>query len=181
MPILSVRKCIILLVVASFVPLQVEAVYANSQYKRYMDPRGRFGFDYPATMTVQQHNPDHVSVFHPKASLRISVFVENRPPNSTAEVKPFLDAFKSQLSKEHSSVKVLEEGNLPGSKDKQGYLICYYVDKKGSKYVQLVQYYVTKRRILQMVISDRPAGFKNLQTVIRKIHHSLKINEPKLN
>ena len=170
----------ILLIASSYAAFPVEATYAHSQYKRYMDPAGRFGFDYPATMTVQQHSSDHVSVFHPKASLRISVFIENRPPNSAAKVQPFLDAFKSQLIKEHTSVKVLEEGNLPGSKDKQGYLICYYVDKKGSKYVQLVQYYVTKRRILQMVISDRPTGFKNLQAVIRKIHHSLKINEPKL-
>ena len=179
---LSVRIPVILFIVAGLTSIYIEVSHASeSQYTQYVDSEGRFRFEYPTTMTVQRHGPDYVSVFHPKASLRISVFIENRQSKSTVQVKPFLDALKNQLVKEHALVKVLEEGHLPGPKNRQGYLICYYIDKKGSKYVQLVQYYVTKRRILQMVISDRPKGFKNLQAVIRKIHHSLRVNEQKLN
>jgi hypothetical protein len=46
--------------------------------------------------------------------------------------------------------------------------------------VQLVQYYVTEDRLLQMIISDRPEGFRNLQKVIRQIHQSLRIMKPAL-
>jgi hypothetical protein len=149
-------------------------------YAQYKDPLGRFIFDYPATMKVRGADPDQVTVFHQGATLRISVYVEKRPRKGDSKVEPLLEAFKKRLKEDVKEPTILEEGKTPGSRDSQGYIICSFKDQRGVDYVQLVHYCVGEERVLQMIISDRTAGFKNLAPVIRKIHQSLKIIDPKL-
>ena len=162
-----------------------DASGAEGQYARYSDPQNRFSFSYPATMKVEKPSPDEVKIYHPGATLRINVFVEKRTQKqadkpSAPQAQPLLEALKVRLKHEITDATILEEGHLPGSKDRQGYLICYFVDRKATKHVQLVQYFVTERSLLQMVISDHPVGFKNLQEVIRKVHGSLEVKQDKL-
>jgi hypothetical protein len=149
-------------------------------YKQYKDPRQRFTFDYPATMKVVAKNPDEVKISHPKATLRIRVFVEEKPKKRVPTAAALLETIKKNLKKELKSASILEEGTLPGLKGAQGYVICFFRDRRNMELVQLLQYYVTEDRHLQMIISDRPEGFKNLQKVIRHIHQSLRINKPNL-
>ncbi|MEJ2715564.1 MAG: hypothetical protein P8182_00235 [Deltaproteobacteria bacterium] len=156
------------------------ATGSQSGYKKYEDPLGRFSFEYPATMKVTATSPDHVKVTHPKATLRINIFIQKRPRKRDPRVRPVLEALKRALKQDMKDASVIEEGKLRGPGDRQGYLICSFRDQRGIKYVQLVHYAVSEDRLLQMIISDRPRGFKNLEKVIRKIHHSLKIHNPKL-
>ncbi len=149
-------------------------------YKQYLDPAGRFSFEYPATMKLEAANKDEVKVYHPAASCRISVFIEQRQGKSNLTADILLAVLKKRLQEEMKNVSVLGEGKLAGLKGSQGYIAVSFTDKKGTQLVQLVQYYVSEDRFLQMTISDRPEGFKNLETVIRKIHQSLKILNPKL-
>lgn len=155
-----------------------QAADRSDPYTTYIDPKGRFSFDYPSTMTVHTRGPNEVTISHPKATLRISVYVDRRPPGKSADVAPLLAAFKLRLKQEMKQASIVEEGHLPGPKKAQGYVICAFTDARGVKYVQLVHYYVTKDRLLQMIISDRPQGFRNLAKVIRTIHRSLKILKP---
>jgi hypothetical protein len=84
------------------------------------------------------------------------------------------------LQEEMKKVSVLGEGKLEGLQGSQGYVAASFTNQKGVQMVQMVQYYVSEDRFLQMTFSDRAEGFKNLETVIRKIHQSLKILKPKL-
>jgi hypothetical protein len=149
-------------------------------YKQYVDPEGRFSFEYPATMKLETANNDEVKVYHPAASFRISVFVERRQVKSDLTADILLAVLKKRLQEEMKNVAVLGEGKLANLKGSQGYVAVSFTDKKGTQLVQMVQYYVSEDRFLQMTISDRPEGFKNLETVIRTIHQSLKILNPKL-
>jgi hypothetical protein len=149
-------------------------------YEQYLDPAGRFSFEYPATMKLQSKGIDEVKIYHPAASFRISVFVEQRRGGSNLTAEVLLAALKKRLKEEMKNVSVLGEGKLPGLQGSQGYVAVSFTDKKGTQLVQMVQYYVSEDRFLQMTISDRPEGFKNLETVIRRIQQSLKILKPKL-
>jgi hypothetical protein len=149
-------------------------------YKQYVDPAGRFSFEYPATMNLQSTSNDEVKIYHPAASFRISVFVGQRQGQSKLTADVLLAALKKRLQEEMKNVSVLGEGKLAGLQGSQGYVAVSFTDKKGTQLVQMVQYYVSEDCFLQMTISDRPEGFKNLETVIRKIHQSLKILKPKL-
>jgi len=149
-------------------------------FKQYTDPNRRFVFDYPAGMEVAASNPDEVKVFHSSATLRINVFIEARPPRAIPRAEVLLEAFKKGLQDEMRDVSILEEGKHSGLGESQGYVICSFKDKRGIFLVQLVQYYVTKNRLLQLIISDRPEGFKNLAEVIRKVHGSFRIIDPSL-
>lgn len=131
-------------------------------------------------MDVTADSADAVTVRHPRAGLRISVFVEKRAKTGSAKVKPFLEAFKAGLKKEMKKSRILKEGKLRGAEDSQAYVVCSFTDKRGLRLVQLVQYYVTEDRLLQMIISDRPEGFRNLEPIIEEIHGSLRIHEPSL-
>jgi hypothetical protein len=161
--------------------LTASAVAPDSGFTRYIDPEQRFSFDYPSTMKVRPVGNDEVKVTHPGATLRITVLVEKRRRTGTASAELLLDAFKKTLKAEMKDAAVLEEGKLPGLEGSQGYIVCSFKDLRGIQLVQLVQYYVTEDRVLQMTISDRPEGFKNLEKVVRKIHQSLRILNPKLN
>ena len=97
-----------------------------------------------------------------------------------AAIGPLLEAFKSGLKHSMKDAKILEEGRLKDSNNRNGYIICSFTDRRGMKHVQLVQYYVSGDRLLQMIISDRPEGFRNLEKVIRRIHRSLKVLKPSL-
>ena len=108
------------------------------------------------------------------------VFVENRAGKTAPGAEALLGAFKKGLEEEMKEVSVLEEGKLPGIEGSQAYLICAFKDKRGIQLVHLVQYYVTKERMLQMNISERPAGFRNVLDVVRRIHQSLRILSPQL-
>jgi hypothetical protein len=149
-------------------------------FKQYADPAKRFVFEYPASMKIESNKDDYVKIFHPKATLRISIFLEKRPKKTSPDAQLLLAAFKKRMKEDMKDSTIIEEGKLPGLEGSHGYVICSFTDSKGSKLVQLVQYYVTDERILQMVISDRPEGFENLKKVINHIHRSLKILKPKL-
>jgi len=157
-----------------------QAHAAPEGFKQYADPQARFTFEYPATMQLQAVGQNEVKVMHPGATLRITVFVEERPHRSVPAAKVLLEAFKKKLQEEMKEPRILEEGTLPGLKGSQGYVICTFKDRRELQLVQLVQYYVTEDRMLQMIISDRPEGFRNLQQVIRQIHQSLRITNPAL-
>jgi len=131
-------------------------------------------------MKVDGVNPDKVKIYHPRATLRISVFIEKRPRRRRPRVGPLIAAFKKRLRQEMKGASIVEEGKLPGSGDSQGYLICSFQDQRGIKHVQLVQWFVGEERVLQMIVSDRARGFRNLEKVIRKIHRSLAIGNPRL-
>ncbi len=149
-------------------------------YKQYIDPAGRFSFEYPATMKLETVSNDEVKIYHPAASFRISTFVGQIQGKSKLTADLLLAALKKRLQEEMKNVSVLGEGKLAGLQGSQGYVAVSFTDKKGVGLVQMVQYYVADDRFLQMTISDRPEGFKNLEIVIRKIHQSLKILKPKL-
>ncbi len=149
-------------------------------YKQYVDPAGRFSFEYPATMKLEAGSKDEVTVYHPATLFRVSVFVRQLQGKSNLTADVLLAVWKKALQEEMKNVSVLGEGKLSGIQDSQGYVAVSFTDKKGVQLVQMVQYYVSEDRFLQMIISDRPEGFKNLETVIRNIHQSLKILNPKL-
>jgi hypothetical protein len=149
-------------------------------YKQYTDPGRRFLFDYPATMKVRSADPNEVHIFHPAASFRIAVYVEKRKTKSGRTAQDLLTAFKKELEKENKDVSLLGEGKLEGLSGSQGFVVVSFKDRKGTQFVQLVQYYVTENASLQMTISDRPWGFKNLEPVIKKVHQSLRIIDPTL-
>lgn len=171
--------CVLLLFLLTVAP-GGNAYGSNAVYKRYTDPSSRFSFDYPATMAVTAANPDEVKISHKGATLRINVFVEKRTRKGKTAVEPLLEAFKSRLKQEMKEASILEQGKLPGSDESQGYIICSFRDQRGIMYVQLVQYFVTEDSVVQMIISDRPKGFANLETVIRKVHASMKIDRENL-
>ncbi len=149
-------------------------------YKKYVDPRDRFSFDYPASMSCNQITPDDVTFSHPSASLRIAVLVEPRKTEKPLDPQPLLESVKKSLAESAKDAAVLEQGQLPGIPGAQGYLVCTFKDKNGRKVMQLVQYYVAADKMFQMIISDRPQGFLNVEKVIRHIHRSLKIMKPAL-
>jgi hypothetical protein len=159
-------------------PLPLSA--AEPGFTQYTDPGRRFMFDYPSTMKVQVSNSDEVKIFHPGATLRITVFVEKRPRATKATARDLLAAFNKKLKEEMKDVSIIQEGKLENLGGSQGYVICSFKNRKGIHLVQLVQYYVTKDRLLQMTISDLPRGFKNLWKVIDNIHRSLRIINPDL-
>ncbi len=159
-------------------PLPINA--AEPGFTQYTDRGRRFIFDYPSTMKVQVSNSDEVKIFHPGATLRITVFVEKRPRSTTAKARDLLAAFNKKLKEEMKDVSIIQEGKLEHLEGSQGYVICSFKNRKGIHLVQLVQYYVTKDRLLQMTVSDLPQGFKNLWKVIDKIHRSLRIINPDL-
>jgi hypothetical protein len=152
----------------------------DTGFTRYTDPEQRFSFEYPSTMKIRAAGDNEVRVIHPGATLRIMILVEKRRRPGTASADLLLAAFKKTLKAEMKDVAVLEEGKLAGLPGAQGYIICSFKDLRGIQLVQLVQYYVTEDRVLQMTISDRPEGFKNLVKVVRKIHRSLRILKPGL-
>lgn len=160
--------------------LTLVARAAEPGFTQYTDPGRRYMFDYPATMKVQASNPDEVKIFHPGATLRITVFIETRPRATSAGAEDLLAAFNKKLKEEMKDVSIMQEGKLEHLEGSQAYLICTFKNRKGIRLVQLVQYYVTRDRLLQMTISDLPQGFKNLWPVIDKIHRSLRIINPDL-
>lgn len=153
---------------------------AEPTYARYVDPEGRFSFEYPSTMNVRAKNPNEVMVGHPEATLRISVYVDKRPPGSAPRVKPLLRSFKERLRKDVKNGKVLVDGEPEDKDARQGYVVCLFKDSRGINTVQLVHYVAASDRLLQMIVSDRPKGFTSLKEVIRKIHRSLTIMKPDL-
>ncbi len=130
-------------------------------------------------MTVKSPGPDEVKIFHPAATFRISAFVQDRSKKSTPKAEDVTDLFE-KLKQEMKDCTVLEQGKLAGLDGVQGYNIYSFKDHRGMELVQLVQYHIAEDRVLQMIISDRTEGFKNLEKVIRKIHNSLKVLNTKL-
>lgn len=153
--------------------------FGEDAFKHYIDPERRFVFDYPPTMTVKSLGQDEVKIFHPNATLRIGIFVQDRPKKSVPKAEAVADLF-AKLKQEMKDCRVLEQGKLAGLDGAQGYTVYSFKDHSGMQLVQLVQYYVADDRVFQMIISDRPEGFKNLEKVIRKIHNSLRILNPRL-
>jgi hypothetical protein len=156
------------------------AAFAAEGFSQYTDPEKRFIFDYPSTMKVDVPNKDEVLISHPGASLRIAVFVQTRKTKGPANADLFIEAFKKNLKDEMKEGALLEQGKSPSLQGAQGYVVCSFKNNKGTQLIQLVQYYVTEDRVLQMTISDRPAGFKNLEKVIKRIHYSLRVVNPQL-
>jgi hypothetical protein len=175
--------CLLLLCIAAFscLPaLGASPVSQDKAYRTYVDPQRRFSFDYPATMSVKSSNPNEVRVLHPQASFRIAVFVEERSGKTPLSAEQLLEALTKKLQEEKKDVSVLQHGKLPGLAGSQAYLVASFKDPNGMQFVQLVQYYVAPDRILQMTLSDRPQGFANLASVIKRVHSSLRILAPAL-
>ena len=170
--------CFILVTLGLFDTGQTPAT--ESSFTLYNDPAKRFSFEYPLSMKVESTGPNEVKISHPGAGLRIMVFVENRPRKTAPSAEAFLSTFKKRLEEDMKEVAILEEGKLPGLAGSQAYVICAFKDRRGLQFVNLVQYYGTEERMLQMIISERPEGFRNLLDVIRRIHQSLKILSPQL-
>jgi hypothetical protein len=156
------------------------AAAQDARYKQYIDPEGRFSFEYPATMKVQSPHNDEVKVYHPGAGFRISVFVEKRPGKSKLTAPNLLAASKKQLEQQASDVSVIGQGKLPGIEGSHGYIVVSFRDERGTRLVQMVQYYVVDDRFLQMTIADRAEGYRNLEPVVQRVHNSLKILKPQL-
>ncbi|MBI5569484.1 MAG: hypothetical protein HY914_06015 [Desulfomonile tiedjei] len=152
----------------------------DKAYKTYVDPQRRFSFEYPATMSVKSPNPNEVRVLHPQASFRIAVFVEERSGKTPLSADQLLEALTKKLQEEKKDVSVLQHGKLPKLAGSQAYLVASFKEPNGMEFVQLVQYYVAPDRILQMTLSDRPQGFANLASVIKRVHSSLRILAPAL-
>lgn len=177
----AISSALLLCVLVCIVLNPHGAVSGQEGFKQYVDARGRFHFSYPATMRVEASTPDEVRISHPKATLRITVLVEKRPRKTAPDVKALLDAFRNKLKEDTKDSSILEEGRLPGLEGSQGYIICSFKDGRGVKVVQLVQYYLTEDQLLQMIIADRPEGFINVEKVVRQIHRSFKVLNPKFN
>lgn len=156
------------------------ALCAQQGYKKFVDPSGRYALEYPSTMGYESVNADEVKFIHPEASLRITIVVEPRAQKGTIDEQVLLNSLKKNLSENSQDASIVEEGRLPGIPGNQGYFVCSFKDKRGVKVMQLVQYYVSNDKVLQLIISDRPQGFINVEKVIRRIHRSLRILKPDL-
>jgi hypothetical protein len=163
-----------------FVPDAASSSSSDRGFLRYTDPAGRFSFEYPASMKVESASAHELHVSHPQAAFRITVFVEERPQKGAPTPQKFVEMFKKKLQEDLKDAVILEEGTLQGLSGAQGYFVCLFKNPKGLRMVQLVQCYVTEDRLFQMIISDRPEGFRNLEKVVRKIHQSLRITNPTL-
>ncbi len=170
----------LLLVVSIFPSGNLSAAPNNSAFKTYTDPLKRFSIKFPSTMKVEEPNPDEIRIYHPNATFRINISIENRlkkgPPDATA----FIKAFKQNLKLETKQPEILKEGSSKNIKGAQAYLIYAFTDKRGIRLMQLYQYYATEDRFLQLIITDRVEGFKNLEKIISEIHESFKILKPRL-
>lgn len=167
----------ILITVSATAVLAQQARPTERGFTRYTDPAGRFSLDYPATMKVEAARPEEVKIYHPGASLRITIFVERRKNQKVRDADLLLAIFRKRMQEEMKDFSILEEGKLAGLAGSQGYLICSFRDPRGVQLVQVVQYVVSKDRLLQLIVSDRPEGFRNLADVIRKIHRSLHVTD----
>ena len=156
------------------------AAAGSKAFKTYTDPLKRFSIKFPATMKVEESNPDEIRIYHPNATFRINISIENRlkkgPPDTTA----FIKAFKPNLKLETKQLEILKEGSSKNIKGAQAYLIYAFTDKRGIRLMQLCQYYATEDRFLQLIITDRIEGFRNLEKIISEIHESFKILKPNL-
>ncbi len=152
----------------------------TSAFKTYTDPSKRFSIKFPSTMKVEEPNPDEIRIYHPNATFRINISIENRlkkgPPDATA----FIKAFKQNLKLETKQAEILKEGSSKNIKGAQAYLIYAFTDKRGIRLMQICQYYATEDRFLQLIITDRIEGFRNLEKIISEIHESFKILKPNL-
>jgi hypothetical protein len=169
-----------LIVVMSLLIAGHVAAQESNAFKIYKDPLGRFSLKFPTTMKVRQISPDEVNIYHPKASFRINISIEKSLKKGKPDAGAFIKAFKQNLKLETKDPKIIKEGEAPGIKGAQAYIIYSYTDKRGIRLTQLCQYYSTESRFLQLIITDRAEGFKNLESVISEIHASLKILKPNL-
>lgn len=173
---------IIILAVATVTGLVYNDAHAAQEgYKKFVDPAGRYVIEYPATMRPEIVGTDEVTFSHPQASLRMKIVLEPRTQKGKIDEQALLNSLKKHLAQGARDASILEEGRLPGVSGHQGYFVCSFKDKRGIKVMQLVQYYVSRDNVLQLIISDRPQGFMNVEKVIRRIHRSLKILKPDLN
>ncbi len=156
------------------------AAAGSKAFKTYTDPLKRLSIKFPATMKVEEPNPNEIRIYHPNATFRINISIENRlkkgPPDATA----FIKAFKQNLKLETKQPEILKEGSSKNIKGAQAYLIYAFTDKRGIRLMQLCQYYATEDRFLQLIITDRIEGFRNLEKIISEIHESFKILKPNL-
>jgi hypothetical protein len=176
----SLLSIILLGVYALAVPSDNAAHGMQEGYKKFVDPSGRYALEYPATMSPDSVNVDEFKFIHPEASLRITIIVQPRTQKGIIDEQALLDSLKQNLAENSQDASIVEEGRLPGLPGKQGYFVCSFKDKRGVKVMQLVQYYVSNDKMLQLIISDRPQGFINVEKVIRRIHRSLKVLKPDL-
>ena len=132
-PVYSVLLLITLLLCSKTLVFGVEG------FIQYTDPDRRFLFDYPSTMKLGVPNENEISISHPAASLRITVFVQNRPSKGKADADSLLEAFKKNLKEEMKDVTFLEQGKSPSLQGAQGYVVCSFKNPKGTQLIQLVQ------------------------------------------
>ncbi len=156
------------------------AAQESNAFRIYKDPLGRFSLKFPVTMKVRQISADEVNIYHPKASFRINISIEKSLKKGKPDAAAFIKAFKQNLKLETKDPQIIKEGEAPGIKGAEAFIIYSYTDKRGIRLTQLCQYYSTEGRFLQLIITDRAEGFKNLESVISEIHASLRILKPNL-
>lgn len=152
----------------------------SKAFRIYKDPLGRFSLKFPITMKVREISANEVNIYHPKASFRINVSIEKSLKKGKPDAAAFIKAFKQNLKLETKDPQIIKEGSAHGMEGAQAFIIYSYTDKRGIRLTQLCQYYSTESRFLQLIISDRAEGFKNLESVISEIHASLRILKPNL-
>jgi hypothetical protein len=169
----------LIIFVSLLIECHVTAQELNA-FRIYKDPLGRFSLKFPITMKVRQISADEVNIYHPKASFRINISIEKSLKKGKPDAAAFIKAFKQNLKLETKDPQIIKEGEAPGIKGAQAFIIYSYTDKRGIRLTQLCQYYSTEGRFLQLIITDRAEGFKNLESVISEIHASLRILKPNL-
>ena len=178
-PTIHFRVIFILMNVVCFGLFASQGPCNQDGFKTYVDPQARFSMDYPATMTVDALSPDELNFSHSSASLRMSLDVIRRPKKASKDVKAFLEAIRQNLKEEFKDVVIISDG-ASKTDPSQLYLLYSFTDKRGMKITQLTQVYLADERILQLIISDKSEGFKNLDAIIDRVRNSLRISKPSL-
>ncbi len=168
-----------LVIAISFSLLPCNNSWSQDGFKTYVDPHARFSLDYPSTMTIDAPSPDELTFSHPSASLRMSLDVIRRPKKASKDVKAFVNAIRQNLREEFKDAVIISDGSSK-TDPSQLYLLYSFTDKRGIKLTQMTQVYLADERILQLIISDRSEGFRNLDSIIDRIRNSLRILKPSL-
>ncbi len=172
-------KLVGLTMMTFFIAAVASPCNAEDGFSHHVDPKGRFSLEYPSTMTVQAKSEDETIFSHGSASMRMSVDVIKRPKKASRDTKAFINAIKQNLKDEFKDVTIVSEG-ASASDPNQMYLVYSFTGRRGVKLTQLTQVYLADERILQLIISDRSEGFRNLDSAIQRIQNSLKILKPSL-
>ena len=110
----ATRWVVLILAAALLAAVAGETWALKPGFARYTDPARRFSLDYPASMKVDASKPEEVRIYHPKASLRINIFLEKITSKKVQDARLLLEVFKKKMKEEMKDFSILEEGKLAG-------------------------------------------------------------------